>query len=67
MVKGARKGDVVGTLFRVVRKDNMGSVIFGGEKLKGGGVFEGVDVVLFGEFYSVGLFEGVLLGANRQF
>lgn len=62
MVEGARKGDVVRTLFGVAGKDNVGGVIFGGEELEGGGVFEGMDVVLFSELYSVGLFEGVLLG-----
>lgn len=62
MVEGTRKGDVVRTLFGVAGKDNMGGVIFGGEELEGRGIFEGVDVVLFSELYSVGLFEGVLLG-----
>lgn len=62
MVEGARKGDVMGTLFGVAGKDNMGGVVFGGEELEGRGIFERVDVVLFSKLYSVGLFEGVLLG-----
>lgn len=61
MVEGARKGDVVGTFFGVAGEDDVGGVILGGEELEGSGVFEGMDGVLFGELYGVGLFEGVLL------
>lgn len=65
MVEGARKGDVVGTLFGVAGEDDVGGVVFGGEEFKGGGIFEGVYGVLLGELYSVGFFEGVLLDRVR--
>lgn len=65
MVEGARKGDVVGTLFGVTGEDDVRGVVFGGEEFKGGGIFEGVYGVLLGELYSVGFFESVLLDRAR--
>ena len=44
----------------MVCKEDEGGVILCGEEFNACGVFERVDVILFGEFESVRFFQGVL-------
>lgn len=56
VVEGANEGERVWTFLRVRRKEEKRGVILGTEKFEGGGVFEGVDGVLLGEFLGVWFF-----------